>query len=135
MTVTFTDGEAYPGTVDAVNDRGLPHCPSRWLHTIKYDDGDTNPCNTDNVAFKDLMHTGADIEEKANPGWAAGILQAIRRSGGTRRWFMHYPSESVQKSAGYFHDLKEANYGVPAVSEPHRCWVLLKTLRPDPTED
>ena len=44
---------------------------------------------------------------------------------------MHYPSESVQKSAGYFHDLKEANYGVPAVSEPHRCWVLLKTPRPD----
>ena len=56
-------------------------------------------------------------------------------SGGTRRWFVHYPSESVQKSAGYFHDLKEANYGVPAVSEPHRCWVLLKTPRPDPTED
>ena len=86
---------------------------------------------TDNIEYKDIMHRGDDIETKKNPGYAEGTLQSVKGKTG-RRWYVHYPSEDAQKSAGYWHDLTKSTYGID--TDKNQWWVLLKTRRPDPID-
>ena len=77
------------------------------------------------------MHRGEDIEAKKNPGYAEGTLQSVKGKNG-RRWYVHYPSEDAQKSAGYSHNLTKSTYGIDPTQD--QWWVLLKTRRPDPID-
>ena len=77
------------------------------------------------------MHRGEDIESKKNPGYAEGTLQSVKGKNG-RKWYVHYPSEDAQKSAGYWHNLTRSTYGID--TDKNQWWVLLKTRRPDPID-
>ena len=77
------------------------------------------------------MHRGDDIEAKKNPGYAKGTLQSVKGENG-RRWYVHYPSEDAQKSAGYWHDLTKSTYSIE--TDKKQWCVLLKTRRPDPID-
>ena len=134
VEVQFSKTEWHGAVITSVNEERrsrYPLCPTRWLFNVKYDDGDDRTENTDNIAYKDIMHRGDDIEAKKNPGYAEGTLQSVKGKNG-RRWYVHYPSEDAQKSAGYWHDLTKSTYGVDRTK--NQWWVLLKTRRPDPID-